>query len=479
MSSADRIPFILNEQYQSPDLNTLQNLWSRWLTDATYLRGKRDDPAVNTAQMSIAANYSVVIGGLEVRASGANIQIIAGGILQISPIAPVTDDPFTQTTLSFLVANEVMATPAPGADTWYLLQAEAADVDDPTVIVPIWNGAAFVPTPGQVKRVRREMVLTLKAGTATSIPTPDTNQVCIAGVFRPAGGGAVLNAHIVDMRPMLPGPRGIARDILKNRWATSALIGNPTTLVMDVRVMSQDGELAYGPEDGVAPTAFDPTTAAYKSFGSPAIAANQWWYLYLCPLPSFGDFLRPAHLYPSSVGQGVLVLSNVAPSTAWRRTNSASVAYPQPFTAHSCVTGRGVLVGMLKRNGANTGWKPMSCVGDRVQTAGVLGTWILLAGAAPPQPLFTTLGALADMIPSGAVAFDVQVVADSAGAGAATVTVQDPTALVQRYEQLAPTDVLDSSVVFEDVDLTRGQSYELDATAGAGDLAAYLMGFRF
>src|SRR3990172_1913989 len=99
MSSADRVPVILNQQYQSPDLNTLQNLWSRWLTDFTYLRGKRDEPTINTVQMAVAANYSAVIGGLEVRPSGADLQIIAGGIIQLSPIAPATDDPFTGSTL--------------------------------------------------------------------------------------------------------------------------------------------------------------------------------------------------------------------------------------------------------------------------------------------------------------------------------------------------------------------------------------------
>ncbi len=475
MSAADRVVFILNERYVSSDLNILENLWARWLTDALVYRDAQVLPAVSSSAVGAPVLMQAVLGGLEVSANGTSIDVAKGALVQTSPIAPVTDDPITAMAIGFNTATLTLATPAPGGDTWCLVQAQVQDVADGTVTVDIFNGSVFVPTAGQVKRRRRTLNVTIKetGGTATSIPAPDAGFIPIAALFRPGGGGAVTNAAIVDIRPMLPVPHGTPHELRDHFYRTNDLAGTQTTITMSVRVGSQNGEMHFEPSSS-SPTAFQPEAAAWKETGSPALAANEWWYLYMCPLVIGGlPAIRPRHLYANYKSEGVLVMSQVAPRTNLR-DNSALITLPQPFAAHTVPIGQAVFVGAIRRNAGNTGWVPMSGVRGHVRFSDK-AFYDIAAGAAP-LAMFTATGG-SNVLPAGARAFDVTVLAATAGAASTTVAVEDPAGTVQRYVESFDAAFI-NTLQFLQCDLSVGQSYQIaEVAGGGGTYAAKILGF--
>lgn len=477
MSSADRVPFIVNERYVSTDLNTLQNLWPRWLTDVQAYANAFVIPGVNNAPVSVGSLLTLVLGGLEVNANGTSIDVSRGALIQPSPIAAATDDPISAMAIGFNLATLTVATPAPVSDTWCLVQAQVQDVADPTVSVDVWNGSAFVSTPGQVKRRRRTLAVTVKStgGTSTSVPTPDAGNVPIAALFRPAGGGSVLDAHIVDVRPMLPRTSGTPHHLLQVYARTNDLQGTNASIQLNVRAMTPHGEMSFVPSSA-SPTSFQPDDAAYKATGSAAVAANQWWYLYLCPVALGGlRGVRPRHLYANYAGEGMLVLSDVAPR-AVLRDNSNSITLPAPFAGFTVATGQATFVAAIRRNSANTGWVPFLTLGDKTTLYDKVTADV---GGAIPLALFTAVGTT-ELLPAGAKSFDVEVAQNASAAVVSKLVVQDPTGALQRTNaQTIDSNAGGNATIFRDVDLTVGQSLEVNATlGGGGTFQGTILGFR-
>lgn len=476
MSSADTIPIILNQQYTSDDVNNLQDIWAKWLNDAVGYGNSKTDLLLNTSSPAATNLVGVVLGGLEIIPDGTGVKIKRGALSMPTISSPSGDEPISGVELAFQLTDLHINMPSPGADTWYLVEAQVTETDDPTVSVPIWNGTAFVSTPGQVKRTRRVVNPFVSAGTASSIPALDIGFIPIAAVFRPAGGGAVSNAHIVDIRPFAPRCEGYVYDLQQNWWATSSQVAVSTTIAMRTRARCRHGDMAFGPIPGSSPTNFDPTSATFLETGGGAPAADEWWYMYLCPLVMTGQLgVRPRHLYASYASQGILVFTKKPPAAPGRRTNGSAITLPAPFASFTCAANEGVLVGMLKRDSGNTGWQPLTCNGDRVQAA---SRFPCGAGALPTVTLFTVAGTT-HPIPAGAIAFDLQVSTTVAGSGSADMRLQNPSGTLQRYPLPYDATTVGAHVTFRDADLSLGQSYELGASGAiGGTYQADLLGFR-
>jgi hypothetical protein len=371
MSLSDKVPFVLNEQYKSEDLNTLQDVAAAWADDAAAFPTATRFTSTPAAAIPADELYPVVLGGLNASPSGGNVSI-APGVAVVPDLGADPNRPISQEVLARNAAAIVVALPSPVTDTWYLITAAAVETSDAAVPRNRWvpaNNAWESPVPSIVKRTRMALAFTVAAGSATQIPT-SVSRMPICAVFRPAGGGAVTTSQIVDLRPFADGgPKTPAVVLQRNLWRTNLFAASGSTLLaISSRVLGPDGTTMWVEEAGL-----DPIGAAIKDPSSGAAAAGQWWYLYLCPLPVGGSTrVFPRHAQAGLAGQqGILVLSRALPNG---RTNSATVNLPAPFNNFPCAAGKAACIGALKRDSANTGWLGQACTGDLVRVAATTKT---------------------------------------------------------------------------------------------------------
>jgi hypothetical protein len=64
MSLSDKVPFVLNEQYKSEDLNTLQDVAAAWADDAAAFPTATRFTSTPAAAIPADELYPVVLGGL-------------------------------------------------------------------------------------------------------------------------------------------------------------------------------------------------------------------------------------------------------------------------------------------------------------------------------------------------------------------------------------------------------------------------------
>jgi hypothetical protein len=371
MALLDKVPFVLNEQYKSEDLNTLQDVAAAWADDAAAFPTATRFTSTPAAAIPADELYPVVLGGLNASPSGGNVSI-APGVAVVPDLGADPNRPISQEVLARNAAAIVVALPSPVTDTWYLITAAAVETSDAAVPRNRWvpaNNAWESPVPSIVKRTRMALAFTVAAGSATQIPT-SVSRMPICAVFRPAGGGAVTTSQIVDLRPFADGgPKTPAVVLQRNLWRTDLFAASGSTLLaISSRVIGPDGTTMWVEEAGL-----DPIGAAIKDPSSGAAAAGQWWYLYLCPLPVGGSTrVFPRHAQAGLAGQqGILVLSRAAPNG---RTNVATVNLPAPFNNFPCAAGKAACIGALKRDSANTGWLGQACIGDLVRVAATTKT---------------------------------------------------------------------------------------------------------
>lgn len=390
MAMSDKVPFYLNEQYTSEDLNTLQDVIDAWIDDAAaFATFDRFTAAIASAIPADEQN-PVVLGGLGATPSGNNISV-AAGVAVVPDLGADPNRPLSQAVLARNAAAAVVTMPSPVTDTWYLVTAAAVQTSDAAVPRNRWvpgTRSWESPAPSLVKRTRMALAFTVSAGSATQIPT-SLSRMPICAVFRPAGGGAVTNSQIVDLRPFAdPGAKTGVVSFLRNAWNTNTFgATGATTLSVNTRALSPDGAQLW-----VEATGIDPVAAAYKDPSSGATAANQWWYLYLCPLAVGGSTrVQPRHAQAGLTSQqGILVCSRAAPLG---RANNATVNLPSPFSNFASAAGHAVCIGALKRDPANTGWVGSQCSNDLVRVARV-------ASVVAPAPALTLLTAGGDALSS-------------------------------------------------------------------------------
>ena len=343
MPSNDAEIFNTLERAESTDLGDLQAIGTRVLSDVV-----RYGQVLRFAGLSGDTARNIVVGGLTVAPSGADVVVAPGALAQNSgalvPLPGPLDSTYRLSRLD-VAATVVMA--APGVTTFYLLEAQMKEVVTLTQPRDIWTPPAGPFIPAVVnKQVQHQVAFQVTAGAGGNAPAPSGGDwVPLAIVRRPAGGGAVLASDIVDVRPLAESGR--ERPLFVTPLMGSLVCGAVPSNLARV-VASVDGPLgvlAYGN------TAVDLTAADVLSPVT-ALVANGWFFVYLAPWSAVG--LTPRTVAGGVPKAGVLVVSDVTPTT--ERQNSANVDLPAPFGVTPALAGFCYLVGAVRRNAANTGW---------------------------------------------------------------------------------------------------------------------------
>lgn len=360
MAGADNVQFNTLERALSGDVNDLQSMAARELSD--ILREVFGARAFAPAATPIESPRSVVLGGLEISPSGADIVVAAGALAQEAPaLAPVPgalDSPYR---LAVNRVTETIVGPAPGVETFYLLEAQMVNVVTSSQVRDIFNPATnlFTPTPVD-KLLERQIDFQLVAGAAGNAPAPTgTPWVPVAIVRRPGGGGPVLATDLIDVRPMWDAIESTERDVfagditrqLDRKFITIGVPGgaasNLVVLEAEARVLGQ--RLWYH-----SSLSIDPTLAVYVD-PTTILAADTWFYLYLV---SWQGLAAVDPRTAGQTGKGLLVLSGVFPFAQGSVSNGAALTLPAPYGVATVAAGGATVVAALRRNTPNTGWVP-------------------------------------------------------------------------------------------------------------------------
>jgi hypothetical protein len=372
----DRTPFYANEQFASADQTSVQRMMERYLEDVAGYAQRSiglgmvgNSPSNDGAQPSIA-----LVGGLAAYNNVAGLEIGPGMIL--STLVDSPDNP----TLSgaYLCTNPtstVVALPSPVSDTWTVICVRPALVDDAPLSRRVWNEAlSRWDATNLVKRQRSKLIFDVVVSPfAGQLPfVYPANSVPIWAVLRPAGGGPVLDAHVIDLRPVRPvggargdGGYGASVQLGHSDWSFTAA----NQLQLNVHLTLENMDLhAVSTFAGLDPLLFQNPSDA-------APADGEWWYLYLARFPYLGPLCAPRHAQLAADGlnqQGLVILSKVRPFLNYQlhRVNSGDLHAPDPFSSAVIGSGNAALFGALKRVGSS--WAPCQGDGDRVSMLGLV-----------------------------------------------------------------------------------------------------------
>lgn len=386
------------ERPLSSDINDLQSLISRDVLDALqYLFSP--GAWIGGGSVSAEAPSHAVLGGLTVSGDGNNVQVASGALLQYSStIVPTPGTYDSRYRLGVLRAATTVTTPSPVSDTWYLLTARMKEVVVETVSRDILNATTGIFEATTVPKKReRQLEFRFEAGTSTNFPLPsDADWRVIAGVFRPAGGGAVSGAHLYDMRLLLQpksaysgGPGGNAKSwpgsLRRRSYSTGKFSSSGTQAATKFSTFDVDGELLgqkiwlHG-HRGTLQELVAMTSATQDPSAQPsAAAAGAWYYMYVTTFAGVAPVGQAFNWDDSGVvtrdfgrddARGVFVESTVAPVRSFDgaqggMVNGGSLHLPAPFNAHVVLAGEAILVGAFRRSQAN-GFTPANADGPRV-----------------------------------------------------------------------------------------------------------------
>lgn len=372
MSTTDTVKFTPLEKPVTFDQNTLQALIYRLMSE--LVRWQSSLLANNFGSQDALNSTIESIFGLFVSGSAGNISITPGILCQasatLSPV-PGTYDSIMRVGLSD--TNIVTAAPAPGSDTYYLIEAQVIQdvlVNEPRDVLDP-NTGNFV-SQALDKVLRGRINTRIRAGSATQYPTPlappTPDWIVLAGLFRPAGGGAMSKEQLVDMRkfPSMYSEERGTTPTPSDKAITNVIITDGTENV----VISAEAEGPAVPSGQLAiarpanSTTQSLTAASLNKArvrqAALALAADTWYYVYLCEW----NGIMPEMYYKDHADanitlrtRGVLVVSNVAPLTS-RNSNSANITLPDPFGT-VVAAGQARLVTAVRRNTANNGWLSM------------------------------------------------------------------------------------------------------------------------
>lgn len=390
MSGADNVDFNTLERALSSDIDLLQSVQARFLADllAQTMSTKGLVSGAGSPTNTIADR---VLGGLvaSVNGLGVDVDVSPGALVQnsasISPVPGAYDSDYR---MAISRSVQTLVSPTPGANTFYLLEAQMTDVVVSTQNRDIFNTGTglFVSTPVP-KIYERQIQFQFRAGTATQAPAPQANWVPIAIVFRTAGGGALGTADIIDVRPLW-------NEYLDNAGADTTLEAGQLIpqSVPNARVNTALFELACraGGRRLFARTTGSPinlSTETELQESGLVLSNGRLYYLYLAPWQG----LHPKNAYDLDIEhQGLLILSAVPPDNQGR--NSANITPPSPFAVSVIAGGAAFCVGTLHRSGG--AWTAMTQTRFG-ETTFPAGFWannpILLATGATPGSLAVDL----------------------------------------------------------------------------------------
>lgn len=344
MSGADTEQFNTLERAVSGDFNDLQSISARFLSELLkYGTARRDLTGTDLPT-------SWVLGGLEATPTAGNITISPGAMMQLSDtLAPLPGPLDSNYRLSRLETPTVVALPAPGVTTVYLVEAQMVEVVTDTQSRDIYNPGTQTFTPTLVTKVtERRIVFQVVAGNSSAPAPTGGDWVPIVVVRRPPGGPAVTTADIWDVRPVCEfGTQRPNSPIKRSRKIqTSNAVANTVSISAVI-----DGQRGTMTVETITPV--DVTSAPFLSPGT-VLAGSTKFYLYLAPY-----FLTnaPKQVGAALLSKGVLVLSSVAPTH--EGFNSGLVPLPAPWAVADANAFTAYYVGTLVRNSTNTGWVRM------------------------------------------------------------------------------------------------------------------------
>lgn len=360
MAGNDNILFANLQRSLSDDYNKLQSMAARSLADIFRHLGSAPGVVAGAGGVPTSSPSAMVLGGLIATANGTQIDVSRGALAQdtaaLLPVPGALDSPYR---LAYQRTVETLATPAPGGNTWYLLEAQMVDVPSVAGNRDIFNPATgvFVSTPVTLEQERR-LTYQFTAGSATTIPATSADFVPIAAVFRPAGGGAVLVTHIVDMRPQwqqfIDERVSTPASGTVSRWGLRPL--SRPAAYLNTAHLDLEGELngqkLFARTDG---TPIDLSAAEFHENALAFPLAGTQYYLYLC-IPVAGS--APSGQHANLAHRGALVVSLVPPTI--ERVNGAAITMgAAPFAGTIVAAGNALFVGAVNTRAA--GIEPQWC----------------------------------------------------------------------------------------------------------------------
>jgi hypothetical protein len=202
------------------------------------------------------------------------------------------------------------------------------------------------------------------------VPLPDVGWVPIAAVFS-RSNGATDPADVCDMRP-LAGDQAASSDgeeimlthNLRSRFGFPTDVPSSFLMSVDVDLYDRGGRRMF------ARATSDTSEMDLTALFSPGLSLTNstWFYLYLC---RWGSKYTPRGAYAGVTSQGILVVSDVAPSVQGRRDNSAPITLPSPWATVPVPIGEAVCIGALASdpsNAAGLGFRGMSVSNGRVRS---------------------------------------------------------------------------------------------------------------
>lgn len=364
MSGIDRVVFTLLEQLTSTDGNRIAQYAGNSLLDA--LRSAFTSSLDFSGAPSVRA---VVLGGLSATRTSGGVDIAPGVLLQPNyagaGTAPGVAD--SQAQLGRLVASASVPISLPVSDAWHLVQARVTEqtLTDPRLH---WNTSTdqFDPATPVPVGVLNVVEFSVKVGGA-DVPLPDIGWCAIAAVFV-ASSGTAAASDVVDVRPLATDQQAsssgeevmLSHSLLANYGSSTF----PSTFLwnIDVDLIDRAGRRLFARANSAS--AFPLNLDAIKSPGL-VLANSTWYYLYLC---RWSD-CAPRGAYTAITSQGVLVLSDVAPSVQGTRHNGSALLLPSPWNAYQVPVGQATCIGAVLSDVASAvtlGFRGMSMERGRV-----------------------------------------------------------------------------------------------------------------
>ncbi len=357
MSTADNMIFNTLEKPTSVDLNDMQSIAGRNAMTLERFRHVTRQPGLGAGNDTETVNP--VVAGMQVVPNGPNVSIQPGRLLQdsaaLSPVPGTYDSSYRY---AAIYANQAVTAPSPVTDTYYLLEVQAASVPanaSRSILSTVLK--AFVPT-SVPKHDVRTVVAQWVTGTATAFPAPTGGDwVVLAGVFRPAGGGSVLNTHIVDMRlhaDLLIHEAGLdspSEAQVSRAQMVPGISGLSITADAPVRCGGRALRCNVRSYTSISGT-WDPDSATIRSPAT-TYAADTWYYVYLTHWRNLAPRVTRSTTGP--VSRGVPVISHITPDE-FGNANSATITLPDPYSGLAVPIGEARCVSILRRNASNTGF---------------------------------------------------------------------------------------------------------------------------
>jgi hypothetical protein len=332
MAGNDNVLFSNLQRSLSSDYNDLQSMAARSLADIFkhLVATKNVESGAGTSPSSSPS--SCVLSGLLSVPNGTQVNVTSGALMQDSAaLLPVPGSLDSTYRLAYQRATETLTPPAPGGDTWYLLEAQMSEVDSLLGNRDVFNPATGVFTPAAVTlQQEHQIAYQFTAGTINSLPA--------------------VTVDFVDLRPLWQqfiGER--ATTTAEPQAGTVTRWGlRPTSIPLTLTTLAEldlegelDGQRLFARTDGAA---VDLSGTEFHESGLVFPAAASIFYLYLVPV--LGGVSAPTGQHADLVHRGALVLSLVAPNL--QRTNGAVITMgAAPFTGATVAAGGALYVGAL------------------------------------------------------------------------------------------------------------------------------------